>query len=412
MEPSSTPDRTHEPMTDDWCAQHFDHQSPALAASLHETMAVMRAEHPVARSDQHGGFWVASRYEDVLGVAQDWETFSSAHGVSVPETKMVVPAIPEHLDPPLQREFKRLINAWFTPTVVARHEDATRALVTRLIDAFIEAGRCDFMADFARPFPGLGFFDLFLNAPPDEVAEVNELTMRAAVPGNPDARACWEAVFAWIAAFIERRRQEPPRGDVVDAVLHAEIEGRPITETEIIGTIQLLILGGLDTTAGALGQFMVRFANEPDIPDRLAGHPELIPKAVEELLRLDGPFVAIGRTAMCDTEIGGQAVAAGDKVLIYWASANRDDGEFSCPAQFDLERSPNRHLAFGAGPHRCAGSSLARMNLRIAVEEVVGRLHDIALDPDAPPIEYHSVLNRAPLAVPITFTPAPRSRPF
>ncbi len=410
METSSTSGRiTDSPITDEWCAHHFDHQSPDLARELHETLASMRANLPVVHSDQHGGFWVATRYEDVLGVAQDWETFSSAHGVSVPETKMVVPAIPEHLDPPLQRTFKRLINAYFTPTVVARFEERTRELVTRLIDGFIEAGRCDFMTEFARPFPGLGFFDLFLNASPDAVAEVNDLTMRAAVPNNPDARACWEAVFAWIADFIERRRQEPPRGDVVDAVLHAEIDGRPITETEIIGTIQLLILGGLDTTAGALGQFMIRFAQEPDIPAVLRRSPELIPDAVEELLRLDGPFVAIGRTATCDTEIGGHGIEAGEKVLIYWASANRDEDEFACPAQFDLARASNRHLAFGAGPHRCAGSSLARMNLRIAVEEVVRRLDHLALDLSAGPIEYHSVLNRAPLAVPITFTPGPRA---
>ena len=211
------------------------------------------------------------------------------------------------------------------------------------------------MADFARPFPGLAFFDMFLNAPPDAVAEVNDLTMRAAVPDNPNARACWEAVFAWIAEFIERRRREPPRGDVVDAVLHAEIDGRPITETEIIGTIQLLILGGLDTTAGALGQFMIRFAQEPDIPALLRRSPELVPTAVEELLRLDGPFVAIGRTAMCDTEIGGHGIEAGEKVLVYWASANRDEDEFACPAQFDLARTSNRHLAFGAGPHRLRG---------------------------------------------------------
>ncbi len=153
---------------------------------------------------------------------------------------------------------------------------------------------------------------------------------------------------------------------------------------------------------------MIRFAQEPDIPELLRRSPELIPDAVEELLRLDGPFVAIGRTAMCDTEIDGHGIEAGEKVLIYWASANRDDGEFACPAQFDLDRASNRHLAFGAGPHRCAGSSLARMNLRIAVEEVVRRLDHIALDPSAGPIEYHSVLNRAPLAVPITFTPGPR----
>jgi cytochrome P450 len=396
------------PITDDWCAHRFDHLSPELAAELHETLARMRSDHPVARSEAHGGFWVVSRYEDVLRVAQDWRTFSSAQGVSVPQTKMVVRALPEHVDPPLHRTYKRLINAYFTPAVVAGYEAPTRDLVTRLIDEFVEAGECDFMADFARPFPGLAFFELVLNAPPDEVAAINELATTASVPTNPKARENWQAMFAWIKGFVDERRRRPPRGDVVDAVLAAEVEGRPITEEEVIGVVQLLILGGLETTAGALGQFMIRFAREPEIPASLRRRPELIPDAVEELLRLEPPFIAIARTATCDTEIGGQRIAAGDKVVIYWASANRDEVEFACPAAFDLDRPSNRHLSFGAGPHRCAGSNLARMNLRIAVDEVVRRLDGIALADTGGPIPFHSALNRAPLTVPITFTPGAR----
>ena len=192
---------------------------------------------------------------------------------------------------------------------------------------------------------------------------------------------------------------------MVDAILDAEIEGRPITEDEIIGMIQLLILGGLDTTAGALGQFMIRFCHEPDIPELLRQKPELIPDAVEELLRLDGPFIAIARTAMADAEIGGHPVQAGDKVLIYWASANRDEDEFAHAGDFVAQREGNRHLAFGAGPHRCAGSNLARMNLRVAVHEIVQRLGDLRVAPGAEPLPFHSALNRSPLSVPVVFTP-------
>jgi cytochrome P450 len=392
----------------EWYAHRFDHTSPELAQNLHETLATMRAEHPVAWSEEHGGFWVVTRYEDVLRVAQDWRTFSSAQGVSVPGTKMVVRAIPEHLDPPLHREFKRLINAWFTPAVVSGYEEPTRALVTRLIDGFVEAGTCDFLTDFARPFPGLALFDLVLNAPPEEVAAINDKATSASVPNNPDAREAWAYMYRWISELLEQRRHEPPNGDVVDAVLAAEIEGRPITDEEAIGVIQLLILGGLDTTAGALGQMMIRFCQEPEIPALLRREPERIPDAVEELLRLETSFVAIARTATCDTEIDGRRIREGDKVLIYWASANRDEGEFACPADFDPDRASNRHLTFGAGPHRCAGSNLARMNIRIALEEVVTRLDDLRLANDEP-IRFHSVLNRAPLSVPITFTPGPRS---
>ena len=198
------------------------------------------------------------------------------------------------------------------------------------------------------------------------------------------------------------------RGDVVDAILGGEIEGRPITEEEIIGMIQLLILGGLDTTAGALGQFMIRFCHEPDIPELLRREPDLIPDAVEELLRLEGPFVAIARTAMSDVEIGGCPIREGDKVLMYWSSANRDEDEFEDAQRFVVDREGNRHIAFGAGPHRCTGSNLARLNLRIAVHEVLQRLDDIRLLPDAEPMPFHSALNRSPLCVPIAFKRRPR----
>jgi cytochrome P450 len=389
---------------DDWCASHFDHLAPALAADLHATLARMRERQPVTWSEEHGGFWVVTGYEDVLRVAQDWRTFSSAEGVSVPPPPAKVNAIPEVMDPPEHRQYKRLINAWFTPAVVARYEGATRALVTRLIDGFAADGRCEFMDAFARPFPGLAFFDLVLHAPADRVAELSEMATIASTTGHPGRPAAWQGMAAWITDFVAERRARRPAGDVVDAVLAAEIDGVPISDHDILGVIQLLILGGLETTAGALGQFMVRFCDHPEVPDRLRAEPETLPAAIEELLRLDPPFVFIARLATRDTELGGHQVRAGQRVLISWASANRDAGEFACPHAFDPGRASNRHLAFGAGPHRCAGSNLARMNLRIALEELLARLHDLRLQ-DGAEIEYHSVLNRSPVAVPIAFTP-------
>lgn len=396
------------PIGDEWCIEHFDYLSPDFSRELHPTLARMRALCPVAHSDQYNGYWIATKYEDVLRVAQDWHTFSSELGVSVPATQMTVQAIPEHVDPPLHRVYKRLINAHFTPAAVAPYEQPTRALVTRLIDNFIEAGTCDFLTDFARPFPGLAFFDFVLNAPSDQLSEINDLATKASVPNNPDAKKCWAALHKWIQDFVELRRSQPPRGDVVDAILNAEIEGRPVTDAEILGLILLLILGGLETTAGALGHFMIRFCQEPEIPALLRRQPELVPDAVEELLRLEGPFIAIGRTARHDAEIAGHQIKMGEKVLIYWASANRDEGEFLDAASFDLNRTSNRHIAFGAGPHRCAGSNLARLNLRVAVHELVQRVTDLKLMAPVEDLPFHSALNRSPLSVPISFTPGPR----
>jgi cytochrome P450 len=392
------------PIDDEWVEHHFDHLSPDLAPELHATLARARQRCPVAHSDRYeGGFWVVTRYEDVLRIAQDWQTFSSELGMTVPYMPTPFKVIPVAIDPPLQREFKRLINAYFTPAVVAEWEQPTRALVTRLIDGFVEKGECDFMADFARPFPGLAFLDLALHAPVEDLEELNHYATMSSQTHLPESQECLMKLFEWIARFVEERRRQGPRGDVVDALMDAEIEGRPITDEEVIGSIQLLILGGLETTAGVLGMSMLRFCEQPEIPAQLRARPELIPSAVEELLRLDGSFVCIGRTARHDTEVRGQEIKEGQRVMLYWASANRDEDEFPDPDTFQADRSPNRHLAFGAGPHRCAGSHLARMNLRIALEEVVGRLDGFTLQ-DGARIEWNSTFNRAPLAVPITFT--------
>lgn len=404
-------------ITDEWITDHFDLLSPALAGELHPTLARARSQCPVAHSDQYGGYWVSTRYEDVLRIAQDWKSFSSELGITVPSVPSgggergggkPMKILPVGIDPPLHREFKRLINAHFTPAAVAPWEEPTRALVNRLIDGFVERGECDFMTEFARPLPGLAFFELALHAPTDDLDEVNHYATMASLPHVPEQRECLMKLAGWIGRLVERRRQEGPRGDVVDAVMAAEIEGRPITPEEVIGTIQLLVLGGLETTAGVLGAAMIRFGRHPEIPALLRERPELIPTAVEELLRLDGSFICIGRTARHDAEVDGHTVKAGERVIIYWASANRDEAEFDDPDAFDLDRARNRHIAFGAGPHRCAGSNLARMNLRVALDEVVRRLTDIRLRPGAD-LEFHSTFNRAPLSVPITFTPGPRS---
>jgi cytochrome P450 len=265
------------------------------------------------------------------------------------------------------------------------------------------------MAAFADPFPGRIFLELFLHAPAGELDEINTLASKAARATERGAAEARASLLRWIGDFVDRRRGEARRGDVVDAIIDADVDGRPITPLEIVGVIQLLLFGGLDTTAGALGQMMIRFCRQPEIPVLLRAEPDRIPDAVEELLRLDAPFVFIARTATRDTEIGGCPIKQGEKVLISWVSANRDEGEFPDPDTFDLDRASNRHITFGAGPHRCAGSHLARMNLRIAIDELVRRLDDLRLQPGAEPVRFHSHFSRAPVAVPIAFRPGTRA---
>ena len=287
--------------------------APVVTGDLFPTLARMRSSCPVAHSDRYGGFWVVTRYEDVFRVVEDWETFSSAHGLTVPVAPIAVRNLPTESDPPLHRFYRKIINPYFSPAAVLPWEPRTRELVTRLIDAFIERGRCEFMGDFARIYPALSFFDYALNAPADEIERVAYLASKTSDPNDPEAATCWAGLSEWIGRFVERRRREPPCGDVVDAVLQAEVAGRPITDEEVVGLVQLLVLGGLETTAGALGLAMVRMCNAPDIPARLARQPELIPKAIEEFLRLETPFIAEARTAMRDTEIDGHRICEGEQ---------------------------------------------------------------------------------------------------
>jgi cytochrome P450 len=386
---------------------HFDHLSDELAQALPDTMAQMRQLCPVARSQEHGGYWVVSSYEEALAVAQDWATYSSAHGLSIVGNRGAIRNLPVEADPPEQYIFKRLVNPFFTPTAVARWEQPTRDQVNGLIDAFVDDSRAEFMDDFARPLPSRAFFLLAINAPAQDLDKVAYLASKSSTPKDPKAAECWMGLHQWVLDFIVARREQPARGDVVDAVIRAEVDGRPITDDEIVGTVQLLILGGLETTAGALGHAMVRLCREPELQQALRANPELIPAAVEEFVRIDPPFVSVGRTAVRDAELAGHAIKSGDKVLIHWASANRDEGEFAGSDTFDFARERNRHLSFGAGPHRCVGSNLARMNMRIALEELLRRLGDIRLDEaalgEAGKIHYHAGLTRSPLAVPITF---------
>jgi cytochrome P450 len=396
-----------EPLSDDWCRNHFDHLSPDLAATLPQTMARMRQLGPVTHSQEHGGFWTVSTYGTAVDTARNWEDFTSTQGLAILSASTVVRNLPVEADPPEQRIFKNLTNPYFTPSATLPWEGATRAIVTRLIDGFIERGSCDFMDEFARHLPSQAFFELALNAPVEDVEEVSLLASVASVPNHPTGRESWLGLYQWIKGFIETRRNQEPVGDVVDGVINARVGDRPISDEEIIGTIQLLILGGLETTAAALGLAVLRFCREPAIPALLRREPGLIPRAIQELLRLEPPFVSIGRTATRDLDLEGNAVKKGDKVLIHWASANRDGEEFEDPDEFRLDREHNRHVSFGMGVHRCTGSNLARFNMRIALEEVLRRMQDIAV-PEGPEITFHAGMTRGPLTLPITFTPGPR----
>lgn len=336
----------------------------------------MQRHGPVTRVDTYGGHWVATGYQAVREVGQDWRTFTSTEGPLHPSPP-VAHTPPITLDPPRQQQFRRLLNPWFSPQRIAELEPAVRRHADRLIDDFVEDGRCDLSARLAEPLIPLVFFCDVVHVPDSLLP-----TFMARTVGTGDTPFEHMAALAeLVAELVAARRRQPPRGDVVDAVLAAEVDGQPLDEADVLGAVLLLLVGGTDTTRNVIASGLHFLADRPDLRERLAADPSLVPLAVEELLRLFGSVQFVGRTATCPVTVGDRQMAPGDKVMCSIAAANRDPAEFPDPAELRLGRSGNRHVAFGVGVHRCIGSHLARLEIRVALEQILARLPDYRLAP-------------------------------
>ena len=386
--------------------ENFDHHDPGFAEDPFAVYEALREHCPVAHTDAHDGFWVVSRYRDVAAIARDDDTFLSSKGITIPASPTVT--IPIDLDPPEFFLFRKLLQPLFSPSAVARLEPAIRAIATELVDEVIEDGRCDIHDALAKPLPAMMTFRM-LGFPPEvwrdyvdsmEAPPETEEERQAAMTG-------FSRFFNVINEIMEARRREP-KEDIVSFLLGAEVEGRPLTQDEINGVINLILAGGLLTTTDAIGNALIYLERDREARRRLIEEPELMPSAIEEFLRYEAPVTALCRTTSRDTEIGGQKLRAGERVMMLWASANRDEGEFANPNEVILDRHPNRHVAFGVGIHRCLGSNFGRLEFRIALEEVLLRMPDytIQLDEIRPSKDVGTTYGR--LAIPMTFTPGPR----
>ena len=394
----------------------FDPLDPELGSRLWEVLAEMREHCPVAHSDRHGGFWVLTRYADVYRALQDWRTFSSASGVVIPQhgTDHLLP--PLETDPPEQREWRKIYNPHFSPGRVARYGEGIRAIATEYLDRFTGRGHCDLVAEFAVPFPAHAFLELVLGVPPEEIPSVQPLCVVISSSGEgPELESAFDSLAAWVSEFLDRRQQSPRPDDVVSALLDARIGGHPISHKQLVRAVMLLILGGLDTTTYAIGNIGRHLAEQPELADWLRHHPESIEAAVEEFLRFEAPSAYLARSTTRDVVVDGQLIPKGDTVALYWISANRDPARFDDPDHIDFDRQGNRHLSFGLGMHFCTGANLARLELKIVLEELLLRLPGMRLA-DGAEISYKCVhTTRGPLSLPVVFEPSPavtsRTRP-
>jgi len=391
---------------------HFDHHSPEFAAAPWPILSSLRATCPVARSDAYGGFWVISRYDDIKRIALDDVTFSSAQSILIPaKQNSKQRSIPIETDPPLFFEYRRVMQSLFAPVAVDRLEPAIEAFVSRCIDEFIEKGECDLVHDLADPLPAMTTLHK-LGLPIGDWARYAEPLHKTVFlrQGNPKRDGVMEQL-GWIRSSVVEAvndRKKHPRDDMITYLVGCTIDGRPITDEEAIEMAMLTIQGGFDTTGSAISNALLHLDRDRDHRQELIDDPSLLPGAIEELLRYEAPQFALARVATRDVEVGGQSISAGDRLLLVWASGNRDEEVFDDPENVVLDRFPNRHMTFGLGAHRCLGSTLARRQILLALRGVLRRLPDYEVDHDRVERAETIGVTYGCFAMPARFTPGPR----
>ncbi len=353
----------------------FDVLSPEYVADPFTIWDQLRTTCPIAHTERRGSTWLPTRYDDVVALAHDIEHFSSQKIAVIPvedeppEDPVLLYGLPPiSADPPLHTWTRRLLLPWFSHRRVDSYEPMTRELCAGLVDGFVGKGEADAARDYAQQIP-VRVIATILGVPASLsdtfTGWVRDVLEFADVPERRQRGA--EGLINFFVAEVARRKQEPGE-DLLSELLHTEFEGKPIEESVVLGIAALVLIAGVDTTWSAIGSSLWHLATSPGDRERLVAEPDLMPFAVEELLRAYSP-VTMARVVTSDVEFGGCPMKEGEKVLMNFPAANRDPAAFPDADKVVLDRELNRHVAFGSGIHRCAGSNLARMELRVALEE-------------------------------------------
>jgi len=392
---------------------NIDLLDPASFASgqPHEQFRWLRDHAPVYRHDEPDGpgFWAVTRYEDVREVGRDPVHYSSMPTIMIPDLANI--DFEDHhmmitSDPPRHTRLRRIINSQFTPRAADRLGERIDELATHIIDAVIERGECDAVTDIAGEMPSFVIAEL-LGIPLDDGRRLYHLTetIHAAPESVPEGAGLTAIIemFNYARQVAEDKRKEPA-DDLASRILAAEVDGERLDDIDFNLFFLLLIDAGGDTTRNLVGGGLVALFEHPDQRRRLqADLDALLPTTVDEMLRWVSPVIYMRRTATEDCELAGTSIGTGDKVVMYYGSANRDERAFAEPERFDVGRSPNEHIAFGGGgPHFCLGAHIARIEIQALLRELLTRLPDIA--PAAPTEWLASNFISGPKHLPITFT--------
>jgi cytochrome P450 len=356
----------------------------------------MRETNPVSYSEEYGG-WSVFRYNDVQKVLTDYSLFSSQYmGEQQPIAMSII-----NTDPPRHRQLRSLVTQAFTPRRIAQLEPRITQIVNELLDKVQPTGKMDVIDDLAYPLPVIVIAEM-LGIPPEEREQFkhwsDELVGETRTPGhNPQME-----MGMYFYQKIEQRRQEP-KNDLISALIEAQIDGQHLDMMELLGFCILLLVAGNETTTTLLGNALLAFTDHPEAMEELRARPELLPDAIEEVLRYLSPVKSMYRMASKDTELGGKQIKAGDFITAWIGSADRDEEQFPDPDRFDIHRSPNRHLAFGHGIHFCLGAPLARLEAKVALNLMLERLPNIQRVRGIPLQPSSSYILQGVKHLPITF---------
>ena len=352
---------------------------------------------PIGNGQRGGdGFWCVTGYDDVVTVNRDNETFSSNRGLvfmwdpddeNLEQQRLLM----LNMDPPLHTRYRRLINKGFTPRMVSELESTMRKRTRDIVDRIADRGECDFVVDVASELPLQVIADL-MGVPQEDRHKLFDWSNRMIGSDDPEygiteemAQHASMELYAYASELAARKRVDRKEDLISVLSTTAEVEGEKLSDLEIDLFFLLLSVAGNETTRNLISHGMVTLLEHPDQLERLRADRSLLPGAVEEMLRWASPVMHFRRTATRDLELGGQQIKDGDKVVIWYISANRDEKAFENPYEFDIERSPNEHVAFGGGgPHFCLGANLARMEINVMFDEVLDRLQDIELTGPVP----------------------------
>jgi cytochrome P450 len=393
--------RVRPPVTD-W-AHDFDHLDPRWIDNPYPIWAALRQTCPIAHTQRFMGVYFPVRYQDIRTIAYDTEHFSSRRIIVREERPpMLPPAPPITSDPPQHRGQKTVLLPAFTPDAIARHKPRTQEICRELINSFSGRNGCDGASEYAQEIPVrviasmLGISERAGGLFRKWIHDVLEL-------GITDHAALLRATGEMDAFFANEiaQRRAAKSDDLVSYLVGARIDGQPLSDEHIIGTLKLLLIAGIDTTWSAIGSCLWHLATHPADRRRLRQEPELMPTAVEELLRAYSP-VTMAREVAKETQINGCHFKEGEMVFLSFPAANRDPEMFPDPDRVVIDRPENRHAAFGLGIHRCLGSNLARMEITVALEEWLARIADFALAPGQA-VKWSEGTVRGPRQLPLVF---------